>query len=227
MTDNPHGADDTAIYEKQGFGNRLGFGQKPALLIIDFINGFNDPDQFGGGNIQDAIDHTAELLAVARHMDLPIVYTSHVYAEDGSEDGVFNLKSPGLAKLKRGTREVEVVEELTPRPGERVIEKHYPSGFSNTDLAGWLAKRGVDTAIVTGCTTSGCVRATVVDAMSNGFRPIVPRECSGDRAKGPHEANLFDIDQKYGDVMSLQEVLDELDRLAPNQAKVSQERGGA
>jgi len=83
-----------------------------------------------------------------------------------------------------------------------------------------LAKRGVDTAIVTGCTTSGCVRATVVDAMSNGFRPIVPRECSGDRAQGPHEANLFDIDQKYGDVMSLEEVLDELDKLAPKQANI-------
>ena len=222
MADNPHDAEDIAVYEKQGFGNRVGFGKKPALLVIDFINGFADPDAFGGGNIQDAIENTSELLAVARHMDLPIVFTSHVYAEDGSEDGVFNLKSPGLAKLKRGTKEVEVVEELAPRSGERVIEKHYPSGFSNTDLTAWLAKRGVDTAIVAGCTTSGCVRATVVDAMSNGFRPIVPRECSGDRATGPHEANLFDIDQKYGDVMSLKEVLDELDKLAPQQATIVQ-----
>ncbi|MEC7490287.1 MAG: isochorismatase family protein [Pseudomonadota bacterium] len=220
MTDNPHNPEDVAVYDKQGFGNRIGFGKKPAVLVIDFINGFADPDTFGGGNIQDSIEKTAELLAVARHMDLPIVFTSHVYAEDGSEDGVFNLKSPGLEKLKRGSTAVEVVEELTPRPGERVLEKHYPSGFSNTDLTGWLAKRGVDTAIVTGCTTSGCVRATVVDAMSNGFRPIVPRECSGDRAQGPHEANLFDIDQKYGDVMSLDEVLDELDKLAPNQANI-------
>ena len=218
MTVNPHDAEDTAVYEKQGFGNRIGFGKKPALLIIDFINGFNDPDAFGGGNIQEAIDNTAELLAVARHM--PVVFTSHVYAEDGSEDGVFNLKSPGLAKLKRGSHETKVVDELEPRPGERILEKHYPSGFSNTDLTGWLAQRGVDTAIITGCTTSGCVRATAVDAMSNGFRPIVPRECSGDRAKGPHEANLFDIDQKYGDVMSLEDVMAELDKLAPKQAKI-------
>ncbi len=220
MSVNPHDAEDTAVYEKQGFGNRIGFGKKPALLIIDFINGFNDPDAFGGGNIQDAIDNTAELLAVARHMDMPVVFTSHVYAEDGSEDGVFNLKSPGLAKLKRGSHETKVVDELEPRPGERVLEKHYPSGFSNTDLTGWLAQRGIDTAIITGCTTSGCVRATAVDAMSNGFRPIVPRECSGDRAKGPHEANLFDIDQKYGDVMSLDDVMNELDKLAPKQAKI-------
>jgi hypothetical protein len=138
MTDNPHDADDVAVYEKQGFGNRIGFGKKPALLVIDFINGFNDPDAFGGGNIQDAIDNTAELLAVARHMDLPIVFTSHVYAEDGSEDGVFNLKSPGLAKLKRGTKEVEVVEELTPRPGERVLENIIrPDSAIPTSQAGW------------------------------------------------------------------------------------------
>ena len=220
MNDNPHDPEDVAVYNKQGFGNRVGFGNKPAVLVIDFINGFADPDTFGGGNIQESVEKTAELLAVARHMDLPIVFTSHVYAEDGSEDGIFNLKSPGLEKLKRGSREVQVVDELEPRPGERILEKHYPSGFCNTDLTGWLAKRGVDTAIVTGCTTSGCVRATVVDAMSNGFRPIVPRECSGDRAQGPHEANLFDIDQKYGDVMSLEEVLDELDKLAPKQANI-------
>ena len=220
MNDNPHDPEDVAVYDKQGFGNRVGFGNKPAVLVIDFINGFADPDTFGGGNIQESVDKTAELLAVARHMDLPIVFTSHVYAEDGSEDGIFNLKSPGLEKLKRGSREVQVVDELEPRPGERILEKHYPSGFCNTDLTGWLAKRGVDTAIVTGCPTSGCVRATVVDAMSNGFRPIVPRECSGDRAQGPHEANLFDIDQKYGDVMSLEEVLDELDKLAPKQANI-------
>ena len=220
MNDNPHDPEDVAVYDKQGFGNRVGFGNKPAVLVIDFINGFADPDTFGGGNIQESVEKTAELLAVARHMDLPIVFTSHVYAEDGSEDGIFNLKSPGLEKLKRGSREVQVVDELEPHPGERILEKHYPSGFCNTDLTGWLAKRGVDTAIVTGCTTSGCVRATVVDAMSNGFRPIVPRECSGDRAQGPHEANLFDIDQKYGDVMSLEEVLDELDKLAPKQATI-------
>lgn len=211
-------SDDLEIYEKQGFGNRVGFGKRPALLIIDFVNGFNDADQFGGGNIQSAIDHTAELLAMARHLDLPIAFTSHVYAEDGSDDGLFNLKAPGLKKLVPGSEAVEIVPELEPRPGERVIRKHYPSGFFATDLASWLAMRGVDTAIVTGCTTSGCVRATVVDAMGHGFRPIVPRECSGDRADGPHEANLFDMDQKYADVMSLEDVKAELEKLTPGQA---------
>lgn len=211
-------SDDTGIYEKQGFGNRVGFGEKPALLIIDFINGFNDADQFGGGNIQDAIDNTAELLSLARHYDMPVCYTSHVYAEDGSENGIFNLKAPNLQKLVPGSKETEVVPELEPRAGERVLKKHYPSGFFGTDLAAWLHVRGVDTAIVTGCTTSGCVRATVVDAMGHGFRPIVPRECSGDRAEGPHEANLFDMEQKYADVMSLEEVKEELARLHPGQS---------
>ena len=214
-------SDDLAVYEKQGFGHRIGFGAKPALIIVDFINAFNDPDMFGGGGIQSAIDHTEDLLAVARHHELPIAYTSHGYAADGSDDGIFNLKSPGLRKLVPGTHATAVVDQLAPRPGERVIGKFYPSGFFSTDLANWLAMKGVDTAIVTGCTTSGCVRATVVDAMGFGFRPIVPRECSGDRAEGPHEANLFDMDQKYADVMPLSEVKDALDTLTPGQAGIA------
>lgn len=213
-------ASDSEIYQRQGLGARMGFGRRPALLIIDFINGFNDADAFGGGNIQSAIDNTEVLLARARHYELPVVYTSHVYAADGSEDGLFNLKMPRLREgLERGTEAVRVVDQLCPRPGERVIEKQYPSAFFGTDLAGWLAMRGVDTAIVAGCTTSGCVRATVVDAMGHGFRPMVPRECVGDRAEGPHEANLFDMDQKYADVMSLDGVLTALDRLYPGQAE--------
>ncbi|MBI77906.1 MAG: N-carbamoylsarcosine amidase [Rhodospirillaceae bacterium] len=217
--------DDLDIYEKQGLGARMGFGQNPALVIVDFINGFNDPDAFGGGNIQDAIDNTEKLLAAARHLGLPIAYTVHCYSEDGAEDGVFNLKMPKLREgLVRGTHATQVVDQLEPRSGERVVEKHFPSAFFGTDLAGWLAMRQVDTAIVTGCTTSGCVRATVVDSMGNGFRPIVPKECVGDRAAGPHEANLFDMDQKYADVMPLSEVLDELNDLYPGQSQSNKEK---
>ena len=209
---------DLDVYVKQGFGLRVGFGARPALLIIDFINAFNNPEQLGGGNIQQAIDHTAQLLALARHLDLPIAFTSHVYAEDGSDDNVFLRKLPGTRILRPGMPETEIVSELEPRPGERVVRKHYPSGFFGTDLASWLTVRGADTAIVTGCTTSGCVRATVVDAMCHGFRPIVPMECSGDRAMGPHEANLFDMDQKYADVMPLEEVRDALSTLTASQS---------
>jgi len=211
---------DVEIYQRQGIGARMGFGRRPALLIIDFINGFNDADAFGGGNIQAAIDRTEILLARARHYALPVAYTTHVYAEDGSEDGLFNLKMPRMREgLRRGSDAVRIVDQLAPRPGEKIVEKHYPSAFFSTDLAGWLAMKGVDTAIVTGCTTSGCVRATVVDAMGYGFRPMVPRECVGDRADGPHQANLFDMDQKYADVMTLDEVLAALDRLHPGQAE--------
>ncbi len=176
----------------------------------------------GGGNIQDAIDHTAELLAIAQHLDLPVVFSSHVYATDGSDNGLFNLKMPRMAEiLAEGSRAVQVVDELAPRPGERIIKKHYPSAFFGTDLAGWLAAREVDTAIVTGCTTSGCVRATAVDAMGYGFRPMVPRECVGDRADEPHQANLFDLEQKYADVMPLVEIVEELETLFPGQAKTA------
>jgi maleamate amidohydrolase len=217
-------SDELEVYHKQGFGQRIGFGKRPALLVIDFINAFNDPDQFGGGNIQQAIDNTAELLDVARHLDIPICFTSHVYASDGSDNGVFNLKSPGMNDiLVPDTHATQVVDELAPREGERVLEKHYPSGFFGTDLASWLARRGIDTAIVTGCTTSGCVRATAVDAMGHGFRPIIPRECVGDRAEGPHEANLFDLQQKYADVMSLDEVKRELAELTPGQSEIGAE----
>ena len=105
-------ADQIDIYRDQGLGARMGFGKRPALLIIDFINGFNDRDLMGGGNIQDAIDHTAELLAIARHLDLPVVFTSHVYASDGSDDGLFNLKMPRMAEvLAQDSRAVQVVDE--------------------------------------------------------------------------------------------------------------------
>ena len=200
---------DIEIYRKQGLGRRMGFGKRPAMLIIDFINGFNNPALLGGGNISDAIDRTEELLAVARHLDLPIAYTTHIYAADGSDDGLFNLKMAGMGDLlAEGSHEVRIVDQLEPRPGERIVKKHYPSAFFGTDLAGWLTSKEVDTAIVTGCTTSGCVRATAVDAMGYGFRPMVPRDCVGDRAAAAHAFTLFDIQARFADVVSLDKTLD-------------------
>lgn len=206
-------SDDTAIYEHQGFRQKLGFGKRPALIVVDFVRGFTDPDKFGGGNIGPAIERTVDLLAAARRFKLPVAFTRVVFAEDGSDRGVFNLKVPSLDSLHPGNADIEIVDELTPEPGEKVIDKKYPSAFFATDLASWMAHRGADTAIVTGCTTSGCVRATVVDAMCHGFRPIVPADCVGDRAMGPHEANLFDMDQKYADVVGLDHVMGELERI--------------
>jgi len=198
------------VYRQQGFGNRSGFGGAPALLIVDFVNGFNDPALFGGGNIGMAIASTKGLLQCARAQRLPIAFTRVVYAEDGSDAGVFCLKAPGLAALTERAAASQIVSELEPLKGEYVIRKTQPSAFFGTSLSGWLISKGVDTLLVTGCTTSGCVRASVVDSMSYNFRTIVVTDCVGDRAIAPHEANLFDMGQKYADLMTSADVIGHL-----------------
>ncbi len=202
------------IYRKQGIGHASGFGRRPALLIVDFVNAFNDPEQFGGGNIDDAIQRTRALLAGARDAALPIAFTRVVYAEDGSDAGIFCLKVPTLKTLIESAAASQVVPELEPRPGEYVVRKRQPSAFFATELAGWLVMQGVDTVLVAGCTTSGCVRASVLDSMSYNFRTSVVSDCVGDRALGPHRANLFDMEQKYADLMSADQVLSAIARLA-------------
>jgi maleamate amidohydrolase len=203
-------SEDTSVYRRQGFGQTLGFGAASALLMIDFTMGFADPAVLGGGNIPEAIRNTVTLLGVARSAHIPIAYTRHAYAEDGSNFGLFNIKLPTNNLLTIGSRSVEIVPELAPMAGELVLDKQYPSAFVGTILASWLAARRIDTVVIAGCTTSGCVRASAVDAMCGGFRPIVVRDCVGDRAEGPHEANLFDLQQKYADVVSLEDVLSHL-----------------
>lgn len=200
------------VYSRQGYGRRLGFGRSAALVVVDLTKGFANPEQFGGGNIDAAIKNTVQLLACARERKLPIVFTRHAYAADGSDCGLFTRKNEKLKILTVDSATTEIVEELAPRPGEMVMCKRHPSAFFGTDLTGWLAMRNVDTLIVSGCTTSGCIRATVVDAIGYGLRPIVPRECVGDRALGPHEANLFDLEMKYADVMPLVDVLAAIQR---------------
>lgn len=198
---------DTDIYKKQNFGNAIGFGRKSALIVVDFVNGFNDPEQFGGGNIDAAVKRSVALLDCFRSHGLPVAYSRVVYAADGSDGGVFAVKAPGLLKLHEDSHAGQVVPELSPRPGELIVRKTQASSFFNTGLAAWLVGQGVDTTVVIGCTTSGCVRATVVDAIGWNFRTIVPRDCVGDRALGPHEANLFDMQQKYADVLDRDEVM--------------------
>jgi maleamate amidohydrolase len=201
---------DLDIYKKQNFGNLSGIGKFPALLIVDFVNGFTDPEQFGGGNIQDAIDKTVKLLAFARAQKLPIAMTRVVYADDGSDSGIFCVKAPGLKDLTEEAPSSQIVKDLTPINGEYVVRKTQPSGFFGTNLAGWYISKGVDTVLVTGCTTSGCVRASVIDAMSYNFRTVIVTDGVGDRAIGPHEANLFDMGQKYGDLMSVDEIINKI-----------------
>lgn len=203
---------DLDVYKAQGFGNRSGFGTAPALVIVDFVNGFNDPAAFGGGNIPEAIAATVKLLAACRRHKIPVAYTRVVYADDGSDAGVFCLKAPGLLKLTETSPLSQVVSELAPRPGEYVLRKTQPSAFFGTNFANWLISKGVDTLLITGCTTSGCVRATVIDSMSYNFRTIVVSDGVGDRSIGPHDANLFDMGQKYADLVSARDVIAHLDR---------------
>lgn len=198
---------ETAVYERQGFGNALGLKGRMGLLIIDFVNGFADPTVFGGGNISAAITATVPVLAWARRNDLPIAHTRIVYADDGSDGNVFSLKVPGMQTLVENGHTSQIVPQLAPLTGELIVRKNLPSGFFGTHLAAWLTHKGVETLLVTGCTTSGCVRASVVDAMSSGFRPVVLRDCVGDRAIDPHDANLFDMEQKYADVIPSSVVL--------------------
>ena len=194
--------DETEIYAKQQFGQQIALGQNPALIIVDFVNGFVDPEIFGGGNCLEAARATIPVLAAFRERGLPVVFTRVVYAEDGSDAGVWCEKAPRLRELTEANPASHVVDFLAPQPGEIVIRKTQASAFFGTDLSGLLRARGVDTLFVTGATTSGCVRATVVDAMSLNLRPVVITDCCGDRAPGPHEANLFDMGQKYANLIA-------------------------
>jgi maleamate amidohydrolase len=196
-------ADDLDIYRAQGFAQPIGIGQAPALVIVDFVHGFTDPAHFGGGNIGEAIEHTVDLLALARRRGWPVVHTRVVYADDGSDCGGFTRKVPALKGLTETSKLSQIVPELKPAAGELILRKHNASAFFGTELAGWLGYRRIDTLLIAGCTTSGCVRATVIDSCSHNFRTIVVTDCVGDRAMGPHEANLFDMGQKYADLMNV------------------------
>ncbi|MGH8786003.1 MAG: N-carbamoylsarcosine amidohydrolase [Cupriavidus necator] len=191
---------EIGAYQRQGFGNDLELAGPFGLLVVDFVNGFADPEVFGGGNIREAIANTVPLLAVARREGWAIAHSRIVFADDGSDHNIFSMKVPNMLSLKERERNSAIVEELAPRAGELVVRKTVPSAFFGTSLAAWLTQRGVRTLVVAGAVTSGCVRASVVDAMQYGFRPLVLSDCVGDRALGPHEANLFDMGQKYATV---------------------------
>jgi maleamate amidohydrolase len=195
--------DETGIYARQGFAQRTGLGLAPAVLVVDFVLGFTDPAHFGGGNINPAITRTVALLQFARAKGWPVAHTRVVYADDGADCGAFVRKVPALATLTEASPLSQIVPQVAPAPGELVVRKRQASAFFGTGLAGWLGFRRVDTVLVAGCTTSGCVRASVVDACSHDFRTVVLTDCVGDRAIAPHEANLFDMGQKYADLMTL------------------------
>ncbi|MDE0605018.1 MAG: N-carbamoylsarcosine amidohydrolase [bacterium] len=197
-------------YRQAGFSNRLGFGEHPALVVVDFCQAYLDPDSPLYAGVEDARESCIRLLAAARSAQIPVVHTRVEFQPGGADGGIFFRKVAALACFVRGNPLGEYGKGLEPADGEVVVVKQYASGFFGTSLASTLTSLGVDTLIITGVSTSGCVRATALDACQHGFVPIVVRDACGDRDQRVHEANLFDLDAKYADVVSEQEVLDEL-----------------
>lgn len=205
--------DETAeMYASREFGESVGLGDRPALLLIDLINAFTDPNSNLGSDVDDVLAQTKRLLESFREHDLPRYFTTIAFEESYGDAGHFIKKVPALKELRLGTDRVKVDSRIAPEDGERVILKKYASAFFGTDLQTELTTHNVDTLVLTGLTTSGCVRATAVDSLQHGYRTIVPEDAVGDRAEGPHRANLFDIDAKYGDVVPTDAVLAYLGR---------------
>ena len=195
----------------EGFGGRGGFGRRPALVVIDMTLGFTDPESPLACDLEGPVSEIQKLLEAARQAEIPVVFTTVAYREsDKLTAAAFIDKVPALLTLEAGTRLAEIDHRIAPRETEPILNKLFASGFFGTGLSSLLTAAGVDTLIITGASTSGCVRATAVDALQYGFRPLVPREAVGDRNPDAHEANLYDIDAKYGDVVRVQEVLDYL-----------------
>jgi nicotinamidase-related amidase len=182
------------------------------VIVVDLVNGFTDPRFPLGADLDAVVEATTRLLAAARAAAAPILYTVIWYEDDLADSGVWALKQRGLASLKRGSEATELDPRLGRRPDEPVLVKKYASAFFGTDLVSRLNAAAIDTLVIAGCTTSGCVRATAVDAIQYGFRPVVVREAVGDRAQAAHEQSLFDLEQKYADVVDLDEVADYLGR---------------
>ncbi|CAE7571896.1 nicF [Symbiodinium pilosum] len=206
--------EDNASNYKSVFNGCLGFGVKCAVVAIDFTKAYTTPGSpffcpGKGYGVVDAVAESKPLLELARAKSVPIFYTK-VYYEHPTDGGVFTQKIPSLRTWIKENPLVEIDESITPHAGDSVLVKQYPSAFFGTNLACNLRAIGVDTCIMVGCSTSGCIRASVLDGMQQGFRCIVPRECVGDRTQSVHESNLFDINAKNGDVMPKQAVMDHL-----------------
>lgn len=197
------------------WGQRLGFGRRPALLAIDFMQAYTTEGAslFAPG-VVSAVEESRELLACARRTGIPVIHT-HIRYHAGhfADGGLWVKKAPVMKDMVAGNPLAAFCPPVAPLADEVVLSKQYASAFFGTALAPLLVAQGIDTLLMIGCSTSGCIRASAVDAVQHGFRAMVVRECVGDRHPGPHEANLFDIDSKYGDVVHKREALDYLNRL--------------
>jgi maleamate amidohydrolase len=199
-------AGDAGFFTQRGFGGRLGFGERPAVLVIDLSNGFTDPGQPLGSDLTPQIEATNVLTRIARDKAVPVLFSTVRYEAAGVRDaGLWSRKMRGQVTLHIDGKGHELDRRLLRADGDTVLYKKYASCFFGSDLTSRLVNEGVDTLIMTGTSTSGCVRATAVDAVQLGFRPMVVAEGVGDRSHASHRQSLFDIDTKYGDVVSLAE----------------------
>jgi maleamate amidohydrolase len=199
--------DDLTENYKRAYSNKVGFGRNPALLLIDFAHAYFDKDCDLYAGVEDALASALRVREAAHEAGIPVVLTEVRYQPGGINGGRFFEKAKPLKAFVEGERTAEFAEGLVPHPNEIVVTKQYPSAFFGTSLASTLTAGGIDSLILTGLTTSGCVRASCVDSMSYGFRTSVVREACGDRHPAPHEANLFDMNAKYADVVSEAETI--------------------
>ena len=205
------------FFKERGFGLKMGFGRRPALIVIDLLKAFTDPKRMLGADLDTQIEATRPLLEVAHARNMPVLFSTVRYDDADLRDaGIWSLKQKGTVTLKADTDGWQIDPRLDFRPTDSLLVKKYASCFFGTDLVPRLNSRGVDTLVIAGCTTSGCVRATAVDAVQNGFRPMVVREAVGDRSRPAHEQSLFDLDAKYADVVSLEETLQYLRTVGHN-----------
>jgi maleamate amidohydrolase len=196
------------VYGERGFGGRQGAGAHPALVIIDLNYAFTDPESPLHCDTDAAVQATARLLDAARDGGRPVAFTTIEYDEGAKRVArAFIAKTPALTLMAPGSRWARIDERIAPREGEPVLVKLFASAFFGTALQSMLTAAGADTLVVAGASTSGCVRATVVDGLQHGLSVIVPRDAVADRARSAHEASLTDIDAKYGDVVSLDEAI--------------------
>jgi maleamate amidohydrolase len=207
------GSGKRAVYERAGMDERVGYGDRPALLVVDLQRGFTDAANPLGGDLTDVVERTNRLLDAAHARGVPVVCTRIVTTHPtGADFGIWGEKIPRLDTLAAGSEWVELDDRLAVDEGDHTLDKRQASAFHGTELASMLVAWGIDTLVAAGCTTSGCVRASVVDACAAGYRAVVPAEAVGDRATDPHEANLFDMNAKYADVRPVEEVVSYLKR---------------
>jgi maleamate amidohydrolase len=200
-------------YEEATFGGSLTRGTRPAVLVVDFSCGFTDPESPVGADMTESVLATRRLLDAARAKQLLVTYTTVAYAPHLRDAGLSVQKTPAVGQLQYGSPWAEVDPRLGRRDDEPVIVKKGPSALFGTNMSAIFVSQRVDTVLLCGAVTSGCIRATAIDLFQHGFPTLIPRECVADRAQGPHEANLFDMHAKYADVIALEEAIEYVEQV--------------